>query len=228
MAFSQATITDGPRFRRSNADLVISWASSSPEGTWFQLYQDRRLIWSGTDRSVRVAYPVERSRYEVGTVLASEARTDLSGSLPAVPGAGDRARITWAGGTFLADDIAGYRIYSSAVPGGPVVTSSPVAAVPAYDGGIITDGFGMGGFGTGGFGRAPASYEWVSGPLAKGTWQFSVAAYDAAGNEVGTPASGSVAISGPPAPPARDAAGQRIAASVSGGAVTLSWLASPG
>ena len=95
---------------------------------------------------------------------------------------------------------------------------------------MITDGFGMGGFGDGGFGRAASSYEWHSGPLASGTWEFAVVPFDRAGNAQGIPQIVSVALRRGPRPPAVDANGVRLSYSYSGPAtrlVTLSWPASP-
>jgi hypothetical protein len=232
MAFSQASITSGPTFAARGPVLVVSWASSAPAGTAFQLYADKRLIWSGTQRSVSLPYPTGRTTYTVGTVAAGEGQTNFAASLPATPGGGDRARLSWYGGTFLDPDgndgVQAFRVYGGLVPGGAVDYDNLLATVPAY---TIepTDGFGRGAFGQGGFGRSAGEYSWTSDPLSGGTWNFAVRAVDKVGNET-TLASSSVILTAPPMPPAADALGRRLTYSYNAGTqiATLSWLASPG
>jgi len=228
MAFSQATITD-QAVARHDAEVRISWTSSSAEGTMFQVYLNRSLAWHGTARSASLPMPTSDDKavwVDIGTVGSAEGFTDFSSSLPAIPGGGNKALLTWVGGTYLDDDIAGFKVYQSSVAGGAVSYTTAVADVPAYIQGQITDGFGMGGWGLGGWGLGSASYSWLSGPLTGGVWTFGIKPYDTAGN-LGTTQEVPVTISAPPNPPAANSAGQRLTYTVSGGNLTLHWLASP-
>jgi hypothetical protein len=228
MAFSQATITD-PQIARHDTDLRISWTSSSADGTMFQVYIARKLTWHGTARSVILPLNVPANQtftVDIGTVGSAEGLTNFSSSLPAIPGGGNKALLTWEGGTYLDPDIAGFKVYQSLVAGGAVSYTTAVADVPAYIQGIITDGWGMGGWGHGGWGHANAKYSWKSAPLSGGVWTFGIKPYDSAGNP-GTTQEVSVTISAPPNPPAANSAGQRLTYTVSAGNLTLHWLASP-
>ena len=228
MAFSQATITDVVESRH-DAEVLFSWKSSSPDGTIFQVYIARKLAWHGTARSITlpISTPAgQRVAVDIGTVGSAEGSTDFSGSLPAVPGGGARALVTWVGGTYLDPDIAGFKVYQSSVAGGAVNYATPVADVVAYTQGIVTDGWGMGGWGQGGWGASGASYSWTSAPLSGGTWTFGVKPYDVAGN-LGTTQEISVTVAAPPNAPAADANGKRLTYTVASGNLTLHWLASP-
>ena len=97
MAFSQATMTGEPSLRASGLDLLVSWVSTSPPGTLFQLYLNAKLAWHGTDRSVLLPYPSGRTRIDVGTVAAGEGAVDFSASLPTTYPP-DRVNLTWTGG----------------------------------------------------------------------------------------------------------------------------------
>lgn len=235
MAFSQATITAGPLFDRdSGAGLVVWWASSSPAGTMFQLYQDRHLVWHGTATIVTLPPASEKADYAVGTVAPDEGDTDFSSSLPAQQGTGDRVELTWLGGLYLepvgpGSGLSGFRIYSGTTPGGAVNYATPVDDISAYAPGLETDGFGMGGFGQAGFGSAGANYAWRSSRLANGTWHWGVKPYDKAGNE-GTASEVAVVISVPPAPPAYNSVHLRLSDTYNASThvATLTWLASPG
>jgi len=228
MAFSQATITDGPTCALDGDELRVSWTSSSPAGTLFQLYADRVRIWSGTTRSVRLPMPAGPTTFDVGTVAAGEESTDFSGSLASIPGAGDKATLTWTGGRSLGPDLAEFRIYSGTTAGGAVSYAAPIATVRADPAGLWQDGYGQGPYGAGGFGFAGTTYSWTSGRLAGGTWNFAVKAVDAAGNE-STAATTSVVIAAPPRPPAANSAGKRLTYTYNAGTrvPTLSWLAAP-
>lgn len=231
MSFDQSVITEVQSPIYAGGQLWLSWTSTAPSGTWYQLYLGRKLAWYGQATHVGIVSPQGRQRVDVGSVAATEKDTDFSSSLPATPQ--DRAKLAWQGGTYLDasgnDDILGFRVYGESSPGGGINFATPLATVPAYPGGIITDGYGLGGFGQGGYGRAANSYTWESAPLRSGTWHYSVKSYDAAGNE-GTAAAGSVTIAVPPQPPARNAAGSRLTYTYNATThqVTLNWLASPG
>jgi hypothetical protein len=229
MAFSQASISD-VRVTRDGVDLLVSWSSSAPSGTTFQLYVAGMLTWHGFARSAVVPAPPAGSstRFDVGTVAADEGLVDFSASLPTPGGGGNRVELTWAGGDYLAADIAGYYVYGGTTAGGAVSYASPLAAIPAYLAGQVTSGYGMGGYGAGGYGAAAASYSWTSGPLSGGTWNFAVKSFDAAGN-LGTARTTSAVVAAPPNPPAANAAGKRLTYLFNpvSHVATLSWLASP-
>lgn len=197
MPFSTATIT-GRRITPRGSDLLLEWSSSSPAGTWFQVYANGVLVWAGTARRVVLPVPTSRTRYEVGAVNPDEASfvqtTGVNASKP-----GDRAVLQWTGGTFLGASIAGFNVYSGTTPGGAVSYSNRVGYVPADQGGASA-GYGAGGYGGGGYGIGAGSYRWESPPLANGTWNFGVRPVDSAGVE-GTAVTVAVVIAAPPKPP---------------------------
>ncbi len=199
MAFSQATILDVSPPQVRGSQVYLSWASSSPGGTWFQVYINRRLTWSGQRLWTWVPIPAGPVRIDIGAVNAGEQSTDFSSSLPSAPSR--RVQITWQSGTDKVSGLAGFHVYGSDAPGGSVDYSVVLADITAYPAGIITDGFGLGGFGSGGFGQSAGNYAWTSGPLAVGPWTFAVVPYDAAGNE-STGQTTTVTVAGPPRAPA--------------------------
>jgi hypothetical protein len=237
MPFTQTSISD-VRILRDGPEIYVAWDSTAPWGAIFQVYADRRLAWFGKARSCQIPAPTNAGSrnvwIEVGSVDASEANADFSSALSGPGGAGDRALLSWSGGSYLdptgRDDVAGYRIYGSSAPGSPVDMTRVVDTVPAYPGGAVLDGFGVGGFGLGGFGRAASWYEWHSEPLGSGAWSFAVVPFDFAGNAQGAPQTVTLTISSAPRPPAPDSWGRRLNYSYAGPATrvaTLSWLASP-
>jgi hypothetical protein len=220
LGFSQSTITsvNPPVFL--GFQVSLSWQTSSPAGTWFQVYLDRQLSWWGQTTAARIALPsIGPVRVDIGTVLAGEEQTDFSGSLPV--GYSRRAELSWKGGRFEGADLAGFRVFGSDAAGGmgtggfgggtfgEVDLHNQLADITAYPSGIITDGFGFGGFGDGGFGSAPSTYTFVSEQLTRGNWTFAVIPYDAAGN-LGTAALTGVTIVCPPLPPALLADNSRL------------------
>lgn len=237
MSFSQAMISE-VRIVPDGPELHVTWTSSAPSGTVFQVYADRRLIWYGRTRFCRAPIPSGSNGrniwIEVGTVGPAEQSIDFSASLIGPAGTGDRAILTWLGGSYLDpsgnNDIQGYKIYQSNTPNGPVDFGRIAGTASAYPGGAILDGFGLGGFGQGGFGRAASTYHWVSGSLSSGNWSFAVVPYDRAGNAQASPSIVSVSISAPPLPPAPDVSGKRLNylyAGPSSRLATLSWQAAP-
>ena len=228
MPFDQTAISD-PVASRDDASLIVSWASTAPVGTVFQVYMAGRLAWSGTAKRAVIPYPgTDRAvAIDVGAVAAGEGATDFSATLPAHPGGSTRAKLTWTGGAHLGVDVEAYRVYMGTVAGGAVNYAALVATIPAYTGNVITSTFGDGTFGGGSFGYPDASYSWISPSLAAGTWHFGVTATSAAGNE-GAAQEITAAIAAPPGPPAADAAGRRLAATYDDSTfrVTLAWLAS--
>jgi hypothetical protein len=226
VAFDDSSITD-IQHGRAGTNFVVSWTSTAPVGTTFQVYRRRSLAWSGTSRSCVLPWPTVKGTTIVGTVDPSERTTDFSATLPAEL---DTATVTWFGGTYLSPSIVGFRVYASTAPGGAVDYATPIATVPAYPGGLVLDGFGLGRFGKGGFGLAESAYTWTTDPLANGVWTFAVAPYDAAGNELPSPGEVTLTIAAPPAPVAPDGRGVRLSYTYDPVLfkVTLGWLASPG
>ena len=237
MAFSQVGIS-AVRVVLDGSDLFVAWSSSAPTGPTFQVYVDRRLAWYGTSNRCHVPIPSGGGRrniwVEVGSVGAGETTQDYSSHLVAPGGRTERAALSWTGGTYLdptgRDDIQGFQIYQSPAPGQPIDITSPIDSVVAYPGGWINDGFGKGGFGAAGFGRASTLYQWQSGPLASGTWQFAVLAFDKAGNTQGPGQVASVTITAAPFSPALSDGGVRLTGTYSGPSLrqlSLNWLSSP-
>jgi hypothetical protein len=238
MAFSQDTIEVGSPSQPRGNQVYISWSSTSPAGTWFQVYVNQRLAWSGQRRGTWIHVPAGIVRIDIGAVGAGEQDTDFAASLP--PTFTRRVRITWQSGTYKGRDLAGFRVYGSDAPGKVVDYSVALADITAYPLGIATDGFSLAGFGSGGFGELPGNYAWTSGSLAAGTWTFAVVPYDAAGNQ-GAAQVTTVSIVGPPrAPAAFSGSSTRLQYALngfgqidfgSGGfglpAATLSWNPSP-
>lgn len=229
MPFDLSTITD-VRSAFQDGDLLVWWTSSAPAGTAFQLYVNRKLAWRGSARFALIPYPVGKAYFDVGTVDPGEEAIDFGSTLPAPPP--DRVLLEWTGGTFLDPDIAGFHVYRSPSAGASVSYIASVATIPAYEPGLILDGFGAGGFGAGGFGASASYYSWRSDPLATGVWEFDVRPFDAAGNEGPSPLAGiyTAAIVGPPEPPAPNAAGLRlrlVSYNPTTHVATLGWNASP-
>jgi hypothetical protein len=228
--FNQSTITDVRPPVWDGSALQLEWTSTAPEGTVFQVYLGRVLAWYGTSRWVAIPMPSSRVRIDIGTVGPGEDTVDFSGSLPNSPG--DRAQLSWLGGSYLDptgnDDVAGFRIHGATDPGGAIDYTRVLAEIPAYPGGLVTDGYGLGGYGQGGFGRAASAYQWTSQSLRSGTWPFAVVSHDAAGNP-GVPAVTSVSISSPPRPPASFPDGSRLGYTYNSATrtLTLNWQPSP-
>jgi hypothetical protein len=240
MPFSQATITSVNPPVYAGFQVFLSWTSTSPAGTWFQIYLNESLSWwAQTTHATMILGTTGPIRVDIGTVDSGEAQTDFSSSLPSAPAR--RAELSWLGGTFEDPDIAGFRVYGSDTAGGygfggfghgrfgEVDVTVVLADITAYPSAILTDGFGFGGFGYGGFGQAAGTYTWVSDPLAIGNWSYAVVPYDSAGN-AGTIAQVGVTINCPPLEPALFSDNTRLhyTYSASTHEVTLNWLASPG
>jgi hypothetical protein len=210
-------------------ELLVSWASSAPSGSFYQVYVNRRLVWFGQARSCVLPIPAEWAWIDVGVVDAAEAAVDYGATLDPVPGGGNKPVLSWLGGTYEEPDSTDhFLVYGEATPGGGVDYDTPLAKVLAYPTGQLEDGFGIGGFGEGSFGRSAWSYTWMGSPRGPGTWTFAVVAYDQAGNASDTRTT-TVAIVGPPLPPAPDSAGLRLTYTYNAGTgqATLAWNASP-
>lgn len=227
MPFSQAAITSvaPPTFEQGL--MTLSWVSTAPAGTWYQIYINLKLVWDGqitTDVTVAVpSGPVNSC--DIGTVAAGEQLTDFSST---IAGSNLFATLTWLGGSFESPDLVGFYVYQGLVAGGAVSFVKPVATIQAYPQGIVADGYGYGGYGQGGYGQSAGAYKWTSAALASGMWNFAVSPFDSAGN-IGTPRTCSVPISAPPLEPAANAAGARLTYIYNPTLreVTLDWLASP-
>lgn len=237
MAFSQSAILDVD-LQPDGTDLLISWTSSASVGTSYQVYVDHRLTWSGRAKRCQVPMPSSSSHrniwVDVGTVAPGESTLDFSSQLSSLQLGVGKATLSWNGGTYLdssgADQVQGFRIYQSPSAGLAVDFNFPVADLPAYPGGWVSDGFGLSGFGSGGFGRAGSSYQWTAMGLSTGLWQFCVIPYDPVGNNRGPGQSSSITIQTAPLPPAPDATGRRLTYSYDGPStrlLTLNWLPSP-
>jgi hypothetical protein len=223
MPFSEAGITLNAPIARG-AELFISWTSTLPAGTIYQCYIDQVLVYANTNLSTVIPLPGDTIQIDVGSVGPTEKNTNFSDLLTSPP---PKALLTWLGGTFESQSIAGFFVFMSDSAGGAIDFTTPVANIPAYTG-IPTDGFGLGGFGQGGFGEAAASYSFESGVLASGVWGFAVSAYDMAGN-IGTTTTASVTINAPPLPPAPNSLNQRLTFvfDATTEEATLNWLPSP-
>lgn len=230
MPFDQSTIVDVAPPVWDGSTLQLSWTSTAPPGTTFQVYMARRLAWSGTARWVSLTMPDSRVRVDVGAVGAGEGDVDFSAALPGATA--DRVTLSWLGGTYLdptgRDDVQGFRVFGPPAPGAAVDYTAPLTEIPAYPGGHPIDGFGVGGFGRGGFGRSASSYSWTSQTLSGGGWTFAVASFDAAGN-LGEPTTATTTIAAPPRPPTADPGGARLRISYDPATrqATLSWNPSP-
>ena len=222
-----AAVDDGAfTITPAGTDLHVAWSSALPAGTWWQAYVDGVLAWSGTTRRCVLPRPSGLTRIDVGSVAdISERYTDFGGSLPAAPS--QRARLTWQGGAYLGS-LAGFRVrhldpFAQAPFGVGGFGSTTLATVPAYPGGVVLDGFGVGGFGSGGFGSAALDYAWTSDRLSRGDHAFAVTPFDPAGNEQGSPTTTTVTITAPPRPPS----GLALAYDQPTGKATLTWTRSP-
>jgi hypothetical protein len=237
MSLSQASITQ-VLVQTNGPDLYVTWSSTAPSGTIYQVYVDHRLSWYGPSLRCQVPAPSDASGrntwIDVGSVGPGEDSVDFSSTLASLTQGASQVELSWSGATYLDStgkgDIQGFRIYQSPSPNVAVDMQAPVDEVAAYPGGWISDGFGLGGFGQGGFGQSATSYSWTPGFLASGVWQFTVVPFDSAGNNRGSGQTTSVTVAVPPRPPALSTAGTRMTYAYSGpttGQVTLDWLASP-
>jgi hypothetical protein len=226
VSFSQSSITNVNPPVQQGAQLLLSWTSSAPLGTVYQVYLNQQLAWTGIGLSCTVPVPTAISRIDIGTVDSTDTQTNFQTAL--LPPPARQAALSWLGGTYLGADIAGFHVYGEETPGGGIDFTTILATVPAYVAGIITDGFGYGGFGQGGFGQSAGSYSWTSQPLSGGTWNWGIKPFDTAGNE-GSAQTTAVTIAAPPLPPAPFPNMTRLQYTYSQSAeqVTLTWNASP-
>ena len=223
MAFTE--LTTGIEVSRAGVELRVDWTSALPGTTVWQVYLNRRLAWSGTDRHATYPRPSDTMLIDVGSVgSAAEANVDYSGSLSAAP-PGTKANLSWQGGLWQGADLAGFRIYRSATAGGSVDYITLIDYVPVGDTGV--GGWGTGGWGQGGWGDTGGVYSWTSESLGPGVWTFAVVPVDVAGNAQGSPSATNATIAGPPRPPAPYSDGTRLRYSFNAGSPILTWNAAP-
>jgi len=225
LAFSQTAVTEVRIVPVPSLAVVrVNWTSTAVDGTTFQVYANRQLVWYGTDLQAEFPWPAAATTYAVGTVASGEGSTDFSASLPAQPPQG-KARLTWYGGRYLATDLQAFRIYGESAPGSGISYAVPLATVPAQVGPLPLDGLGNGGFGAGGFGLAQIAYTWTSPVVpVSGTWHYAITAVNAAGNESGV-TTVAVAVIRPPTPPGPSSNGRRLEDTFNPAnrTVTLNW-----
>lgn len=230
MPFTQSTVSYVNPPVYFGSQMRLSWVPTTAGLTW-QVYVNNSLAWHGTSTVCYLPKPAADVQIDIGSVGPDEATTNYNSSLGfGVGGFGSsgfglvpmlppktarRAQLTWSGGTFQSTKISGFRVYGEDTPGGGIDYSKVLADIPAYVGGIISDGFGLGGFGSGGFGQSESNYTWTSDPLATGTWSFAVKTYNKSGN-FGSATTFSVTIAAPPQPPSPFADGSRLQYSLSG------------
>jgi hypothetical protein len=213
-----------------DTNLMIRWTADPaivPADALFHVYIDRVLTYTGPRNWAAVPPGASGRRVliDVGWVAPGDRLVSFGGALTAPAGTGNRALLEWIGGRWQDDILAGFYIYSSSAPGAGVDYARVVATVPAAVGGQWGDGFGRGLFGRGPYGRGSVEYSWTSGPLASGTWQFCVAAYDRAVNIAPGPPVVAVTISNPPGEPGMSG-GRRIwvaATDPAAGTATIAW-----
>jgi len=223
---TQSTIT-GVTVSQGDGTTRVTWTSTEPAGTWFQVYLGGRLAWSGTARSCVLATPAA-SRPVPGAILAvptGQQTRDFASLLPAQPGGGSRAVVRWLGGAYLGD-VSEYLVYRSAAAGGSVSYAAPVAIVPARPGGDA-DGAGLGPAGEGGAGDAATVYEYGEVPPGPGAWKYGVKARDY-GGALSAAIEFTVNVAMPPLPPPPFADRTRLHGSYNAGTrvLTLTWQAS--
>jgi hypothetical protein len=257
MSFDQSTITSISKTVERGA-LNIDWTTTSPRGTWFQVYVDGQLAARTRSTSVSIPKPPAGARIEIGSVDSADSQVRFTSSLPAAPA--NRAELNWTGGLFLDSlgTVGGFYVYTAVPSGGFGLGGFGEGGFGA--GG----GFGTGGYGTGGFGGT--TYTLDTTPLANipaytngmttagfGMGGFGVGGFGSASasyswtsaplaggdwtfavvaydtaGNPGAPAFQAVTIIAPPAPPALFADGERLHYAVTGGAIVLTWNPSPG
>lgn len=120
MSFSQATIEQVRPPRIWLGQVYLSWSASSPAGTWFQIYINQQLAWSGQRCWAWVPLPSGPVRIDIGSVETGEEQTGFTQSLPSAPSR--RAKLSWQSGTYKGIDLTGFRVYGEPSPV-PVLTS---------------------------------------------------------------------------------------------------------
>jgi hypothetical protein len=175
MSFDQSTITS-ISYEVDRGSLDIDWISTSPQGTWFQVYVDDRLAARTRSTSVSIPKPAAGAQIHVGAVASSDSMVrftsaggfgvggfgfggfGVGSALPVSPA--NRVELDWTGGLFLdpLGTVGGFYIYNA-------VPSTGFGTGGFGDGGFGADGgYGTGGYGAGGFGGT--TYTLDATPLA--------------------------------------------------------------
>src|SRR4051812_24901101 len=106
MAFDSSAITEVFPPRIVGGQLMIEWSSSSPAGSYFQVYLQGELAWSGQGLHANVDIPSGGvNRIDVGAVGATERDQDFGSSLT-IPQ--NRARLAWTASDTAAKQ---FRVY---------------------------------------------------------------------------------------------------------------------
>lgn len=186
----------------------LSWTPTAP-GLYWQIYVGNKLAWHGTATGAWVIVPPgSTERITIGSVDAADATTNFSTELPAAPDR--RVQLTWQGGSVEGADLAGFQIYASTAPGGPISYATPIATVGAFPGGIdVGAAWDALGWDSSPWDASQGTYSWTSDDLASGVWSFAVVPYDLAGNE-GTAQTTTATIAAPPSPPPLFSDGTRL------------------
>lgn len=162
-------------------EYAISWTTFLPRDTFYQVYINHRLSWSGNKTSCVLPIPsmsiVGNVWIEVEEVDVSERFSSHDELLDGGVGFGSRAVLNWLGGSYLDtaqnDNVLGFLVTSSKI-GDSDTQHSSVSELVCYPGSWISDGYGLGSYGTGGFGRVSTFYSWTSNFLSSGVWSFAV------------------------------------------------------
>lgn len=161
MSFDQSTI-NSVAYVTEPGGLLIDWTTTSPQGTWFQVYVDGQLVDRTRGTSAQIPKPAVGARIEIGSVDSADSQVRFSGggfgaggfgaygfgfAFPTAPA--NRVELEWTGGAFLdtLGIVGGFYVYDT---------------IPAV-------GFGDAGFGDGGFGGGSvggSGFSLVTPPLA--------------------------------------------------------------
>jgi hypothetical protein len=158
MSFDQSTITSISKDVERGA-LNIDWTTTSPRGTWFQVYVDGQLAARTRSTSVSIPKPTAGAQIAVGAVASGDSQVRFAGggfgaggfgangfgfAFPGAPA--NRIKLTWIGGAFLdtLGTVGGFYVFDT---------------LPAT-------GFGEGGYGDGGVGFAGSPFDLDGSPLA--------------------------------------------------------------
>ena len=75
MSFSQSGLTAVNQPVYSGGQVFISWLTTNPADTWWQVYVDQSLAWFGQRLWVYLPIPPATARVDIGWVPAGEEQT---------------------------------------------------------------------------------------------------------------------------------------------------------